>query len=73
MPASDGYVELLTLEPRQWEGLARLLGETGMGHARQVPRSLDPRRGPSTRTCASGPRCIPANGFTGRGKPTVFP
>ena len=27
MPASDGYVELLTLEPRQWEGLARLLGE----------------------------------------------
>ncbi len=27
MPASDGYVELLTLEPRQWEGLARLLGD----------------------------------------------
>ena len=27
LPASDGYVELLTLEPRQWEGLARLLGE----------------------------------------------
>ena len=27
MPASDGFVELLTLEPRQWEGLARLLGE----------------------------------------------
>ena len=27
MPAADGYVELLTLEPRQWEGLARLLGE----------------------------------------------
>ena len=26
LPASDGYVELLTLEPRQWEGLARLLG-----------------------------------------------
>ena len=26
-PAADGYVELLTLEPRQWEGLARLLGE----------------------------------------------
>ena len=27
MPAADGYIELLTLEPRQWEGLARLLGE----------------------------------------------
>ena len=27
MPAADGFVELLTLEPRQWEGLARLLGE----------------------------------------------
>ena len=26
MPASDGYVEVLTLEPRQWEGLASLLG-----------------------------------------------
>ena len=26
LPAQDGYVELLTLEPRQWEGLARLLG-----------------------------------------------
>lgn len=26
LPAADGYVELLTLEPRQWEGLARLLG-----------------------------------------------
>ncbi len=27
MPAEDGFVELLTLEPRQWEGLASLLGE----------------------------------------------
>ena len=27
MPAADGFVEILTLEPRQWEGLARLLGE----------------------------------------------
>ena len=27
MPASDGFIELLTLEPHQWEGLARLLGE----------------------------------------------
>ena len=26
LPARDGYVELLTLEPRQWEGLAELLG-----------------------------------------------
>ena len=25
LPASDGYVELLTLEPRQWESLAALL------------------------------------------------
>ena len=29
MPASDGYIELLTLEPRQWEGLGRLLGDPG--------------------------------------------
>ena len=27
MPASDGYIELLTLESRQWEGLVRLLGD----------------------------------------------
>ncbi len=27
MPAADGYIELLTLEPRQWQGLYRLLGE----------------------------------------------
>ena len=27
MPASDGFVELLTLEPRQWEGLGHLLGD----------------------------------------------
>ena len=27
LAAQDGYVELLTLEPRQWEGLASLLGE----------------------------------------------
>ena len=27
LPAADGYVELLTLEPRQWEGLASLLGD----------------------------------------------
>jgi crotonobetainyl-CoA:carnitine CoA-transferase CaiB-like acyl-CoA transferase len=26
LPASDGYVELLTLEPRQWESLGRFLG-----------------------------------------------
>ena len=26
MPASDGHVELLTLEPRQWEGLGVFLG-----------------------------------------------
>jgi crotonobetainyl-CoA:carnitine CoA-transferase CaiB-like acyl-CoA transferase len=26
LPASDGFVELLTLEPRQWQGLADLLG-----------------------------------------------
>ena len=27
LPASDGYVELLTLEPRQWQGLGDLLGQ----------------------------------------------
>ena len=27
MPASDGHVELLTLEPRQWESLSVFLGE----------------------------------------------
>ena len=27
LPAADGYVELLTLEPRQWQGLVRLLGD----------------------------------------------
>ncbi len=27
MPAADGFVELLTLEPRQFEGLASLLGD----------------------------------------------
>jgi crotonobetainyl-CoA:carnitine CoA-transferase CaiB-like acyl-CoA transferase len=26
MPAQDGYIELLTLEPRQWEGLIEFLG-----------------------------------------------
>ena len=26
LPAADGYIELLTLEPRQWDGLAHLLG-----------------------------------------------
>ena len=26
MPSDDGYVELLTLEPRQWEGLGEFLG-----------------------------------------------
>ena len=41
MPAADGYVELLTLEPRQWEGLARLLGEPEWA-------SLDKFRDPAT-------------------------
>jgi crotonobetainyl-CoA:carnitine CoA-transferase CaiB-like acyl-CoA transferase len=27
IPCADGYVELLTLEQRQWEGLVKLLGE----------------------------------------------
>ena len=27
MPTDDGYIELLTLEPRQWEGLGKYLGE----------------------------------------------
>jgi crotonobetainyl-CoA:carnitine CoA-transferase CaiB-like acyl-CoA transferase len=29
LPAQNGYVELLTLEPRQWEALAELLGQPG--------------------------------------------
>ena len=29
MPAADGFVELLTLEARQWESLVRFLGEPG--------------------------------------------
>jgi len=27
VPCADGYVELLTLEQRQWDGLVRLLGD----------------------------------------------
>ena len=47
LPCADGYVELLTLEQRQWDGLVKLLGEpewamdAGLGDA--LERS---RRGP---------------------------
>jgi crotonobetainyl-CoA:carnitine CoA-transferase CaiB-like acyl-CoA transferase len=48
IPCADGYVELLTLEQRQWEGLVKLLGEPEWAQdpalADQLERS---RRGPA--------------------------
>ena len=41
LPAADGYVELLTLEPRQWEGLSGTAWKSRLGHSRQVPGSCD--------------------------------
>lgn len=47
IPCADGYVELLTLEQRQWEGLVRLLGDPDWA---QDPALADPlersRQGP---------------------------
>ncbi len=44
LPAKDGYVELLTLEPRQWEGLSELLGnpEWAAGEKFQDPAKYGP-------------------------------
>ena len=48
LPAQDGYVELLTLEPRQWEGLAELLGRPDWADA---ARFQDPAKyGPEINT-----------------------
>ena len=43
LPASDGYVELLTLEPRQFEGLLAFMGNPDWKIARDVQRPGHPR------------------------------
>ena len=47
IPCADGYVELLTLEQRQWEGLVRLLGEPAW--------ALDPALADSLERSRQGP------------------
>ncbi|MFA7587219.1 MAG: CoA transferase, partial [Novosphingobium sp.] len=47
IPCADGYVELLTLEPRQWDGLVKLLGEPEWALDPALADSLErSRRGP---------------------------
>ena len=47
LPCADGYVELLTLEQRQWEGLVKLLGEPEWALDPALADSLErSRRGP---------------------------
>lgn len=47
IPCADGYVELLTLEQRQWEGLVKLLGEPDWALDPALVDSLErSRRGP---------------------------
>ena len=47
LPCADGYVELLTLEQRQWEGLVKLLGEPEWTQDPALADSLErSRRGP---------------------------
>lgn len=47
LPCADGYVELLTLEQRQWEGLVKLLGEPAWALDPALADSLErSRRGP---------------------------
>ncbi len=47
IPCADGYVELLTLEQRQWEGLVKLLGEPEWAKDPALEDSLErSRRGP---------------------------
>ena len=47
IPCADGYVELLTLEQRQWDGLVRLLGEPDWALDPALADSLErSRRGP---------------------------
>lgn len=47
LPCADGYVELLTLEQRQWEGLVKLLGDPEWALDPALDDSLErSRRGP---------------------------
>ncbi|MEZ5743458.1 MAG: CoA transferase [Sphingomonadaceae bacterium] len=47
IPCADGYVELLTLEQRQWDGLVKLLGEPEWARDPALEDSLErSRRGP---------------------------
>jgi crotonobetainyl-CoA:carnitine CoA-transferase CaiB-like acyl-CoA transferase len=47
VPCADGYVELLTLEQRQWHGLVKLLGEPEWASDPALEDSLErSRRGP---------------------------
>lgn len=47
IPCADGYVELLTLEQRQWDGLVKLLGEPEWALAPELADSLErSRQGP---------------------------
>ena len=47
IPCADGYVELLTLEQRQWHGLVKLLGEPGWAMDPALEDSLErSRQGP---------------------------
>ena len=47
IPCADGYVELLTLEQRQWDGLVKLLGEPDWALDPALSDSLErSRRGP---------------------------
>lgn len=47
IPCADGYVELLTLEQRQWDGLVKLLGEPEWALDPALADSLErSRRGP---------------------------
>lgn len=47
IPCADGYVELLTLEQRQWDGLVKLLGEPEWALDPALSDSLErSRRGP---------------------------
>lgn len=48
IPCADGYVELLTLEQRQWDGLVKLLGEPEWALDPALADSLErSRRGPA--------------------------
>ena len=47
LPCADGYVELLTLEQRQWDGLVALLGNPEWAQDPELADSLErSRRGP---------------------------